>query len=84
MSAIEINANVFIFSLIYFRCPSPGEQPAAMQRSGSSLMMNAAGYWWRLSLVAVAMCYSSYSVGLLSLPMSVFVLVSLTTVPNLG
>ncbi|XP_046632595.1 zwei Ig domain protein zig-8-like isoform X2 [Daphnia pulicaria] len=61
-----------------------GEQPAAMQRSGSSLMMNAAGYWWRLSLVAVAMCYSSYSVGLLSLPMSVFVLVSLTTVPNLG
>ncbi|XP_046454850.1 zwei Ig domain protein zig-8-like isoform X2 [Daphnia pulex] len=61
-----------------------GEQPAAMQRSGSSLMMNAAGYWWRLSLVAVAMCYSSYSVGLLSLPMSVFVLVSLTTVPNFG
>ncbi|KAI9555748.1 hypothetical protein GHT06_018263 [Daphnia sinensis] len=61
-----------------------GEQPAAMQRSGSSLMMNAAGYWWRLSVVALAMCYSSYSMGLLSLPMSLFVLVSLTSVPNFG
>lgn len=64
-----------------------GEQPAAMQRSGSALMMNASGHWWRLALVAAAMCYSSYSVSLpktmthlLLPPLSVVAFVFLTAV----
>ncbi len=63
-------------------CTLTGEQPAAMQRSDSALMMNTAGHWWRLLLVGAASCYSSYSViGTFNLPLSVSLFVFLSAVP---
>lgn len=63
-----------------------GEQPAAMQRSGSALMMNASGHWWRLALVSLATLLSSLSVNtprtpstLLLPPLSVCAFVFLAT-----
>lgn len=72
---------------IVYRVLFAGEQPAAMQRSGGALMMNAQGQRCaQMILVLGATSYSSYLVGgLINLKrslFSLFIVLSLFNVLN--